>query len=97
MTETSDLNLPDLDLFGNDTIETPDQPTPRQLRHAARVSARAGLKREVLSEIIPDPPAIGEYIHVVSNGRFDYFTFVPLILDWIESSSVTRPSTRSSP
>ena len=84
MTEIPDLNLPDLDLFGQEAIETPDQPTARQLRHAARVATKIGLKRETLAEILPEPPAAGEYIHVVSNGKFDYFTFVPLILGWVD-------------
>ena len=84
MTETPDLDLPDLDLFGAETIETPGQPTPRQLRHAARHRAVAGLKRQALAELVSEPPAVGEYVHIVSNGRFDYFTFVSLILGWAD-------------
>jgi len=50
MTEAPDIDLPDLDLFGAETIETPDQPTPRQLRHAARHRAVGGLKRSEIHE-----------------------------------------------
>ena len=35
-----------------------------------------------LKSAYPAPPAKGECLHVVSNGKFDYFGFVGLILDW---------------
>jgi hypothetical protein len=77
-----DIDLPALDLFGGE-VTTKAQPTPRVLRRAAREKFVRGLKKETLAALIPTPPAAGECLHVVSNGTFDYFNFIPLILGWI--------------
>lgn len=79
----ADLELPQLDLWGEAPVQTTRQPTPRVLRRQAKERFVRGLKRETLRELIPTPPAIGECLHVVSNGKWDYFCFIPLILDWI--------------
>jgi hypothetical protein len=77
------LELPTLDLFGESPVQTTRQPTARLLRREAKERFTRGLKRETLKALIPTPPAKGECLHIISNGRFDYFGFVGLILDWI--------------
>jgi hypothetical protein len=79
----TDLDLPSLDLWGEAPVQSTRQPTARALRREAKERFVRGLKRETLKTLIPTPPAKGECLHVVSNGRFDYFGFVGLILDWI--------------
>jgi intracellular sulfur oxidation DsrE/DsrF family protein len=41
------------------------------------------MKKETLGDLLRELPGPGEYYHIVSNGRFDYFTFLPVILDRI--------------
>jgi hypothetical protein len=79
----ADLDLPQLDLWGESQVQTTRQPTARVLRREAKDRFVRGLKRETLKALIPTPPAPGECLHIVSNGRFDYFGFVGLILEWI--------------
>lgn len=79
------------DPFAN--IQTVGRPTPRVLRRQAREAARQGLKRETLAELIPQPPEPGVCLHVVSNGQFDYFTFLPLILGWTPGQAEVYAST----
>lgn len=86
MIETSliaDLDLPPLDLFGEAPVQATGQPTPRVHRREGKERFIRGLKRETLCELIPAPPAAGECFHIVSNGKFDYFGFIGLVLDWI--------------
>jgi hypothetical protein len=96
MSETeliADLDLPALDLWGETEVQTTRQPTARVLRREAKEQFRRGLKKETLKDLIPTPPAKGECFHIVSNGRFDYFTFVPLVLDWLGTADEMWGST----
>ena len=88
-----DLDLPALDLWGEGPVQRGNQPTARVFRRMAKEKFRRGLKREVLKDLIPAPPAAGECIHVISNGTFDYFTFIPLILDWLGTADALYDST----
>ena len=87
------MDLPALDLWGEAPIQTTRQPTARVLRREAKEQFRRGLKRETLRELIPTPPATGECLHIISNGRFDYFNFVGLILGWIGTADSLYGST----
>jgi hypothetical protein len=89
----ADLDLPGLDLWGESPVQTTKQPTASVLRREAKERFTRGMKRETLKALIPTPPAAGECIHVISNGRFDYFTFIPLILDWIGKADCLYGST----
>ena len=41
----------------------------------------AALKQEVVKDFLTGIPAPGETWHIVSNGKYDFWTFVPVILD----------------
>src|SRR5664279_780356 len=41
----------------------------------------AALKQEVVKDFLTGIPEPGETWHIVSNGKYDYWTFVPVILD----------------
>ncbi|HEY3320864.1 MAG TPA: hypothetical protein VGP72_10405 [Planctomycetota bacterium] len=75
-----------LDLFGNPEPQSQKQPTARALKRQAKERFVRGLKRETLKELLPKPPAAGECIHLISNGKFDYYTFVGILLDWLGGS-----------
>ncbi len=82
-----------LDVLGSEAIQRPNQPTPRAMRRQGKEGFVRGLKKETLRTLIPTPPAKGECIHAVSNGAFDYFGFIRLILDWIGRADVLYGST----
>ena len=89
-----DVNLcAALDPLSETELQSIKQPTPRTLRRAAKEKFISGLKRETLAELLPEKVAPGECVHVVSNGTFDYFTFVSLILGWISSADELYGST----
>ena len=41
----------------------------------------AALKQEVVKDFLTGLPESGETWHIVSNGKYDFWTFVPVILD----------------
>ena len=50
------------------------------LRRPARRRNLSALRQEALEDFYRQLPAAGESLHVVSNGRFDYFHFLPATL-----------------
>ena len=78
-----------------DPLETEYMPTDRTLLR--KVSARRRFERirqkQQLAEVIPQPPAPGESIHVVSTAKYDFWTFVPQIIDWIGRTEILYCST----
>jgi len=63
-----------------DEMETMRGISSRQLRSSEKLKMLAGLKREALRDLLTELPKQGESLHIVSNGSFDYWTFVPVIL-----------------
>lgn len=59
------------------TDEISTRVTRSQLKHI-RVNA---MKRQIVTDILPELPEINESVHIVGNGTFDYFTFVPHLID----------------
>jgi len=65
-----------------DDLETDIMPdTPLVMKVDAKVKSKAFLRREHLADFHRELPAPGEAIHLVSNGRFDYWHFIPVTLD----------------
>lgn len=66
-------------LFDEKPLETAETIEPRQLKLSGRRRNLAAIKQERLEDflVLPEP---GESIHIVSNGRFDYWNFCPVIL-----------------
>jgi len=85
------FDVPDgiLDLLSN---PLPIEPTPdplqtpngiksiRMLRHDAKQRFLNMMKQETLSAVMDSLPATGEVLHVVSNGKFDFWTWVPVLI-----------------
>ena len=66
-----------------DLLETDFIPSGRSLTIAARRRYERIGKRQQLLEVIPSPPAAGESIHVIGEGLYDFWTFVPQMVDWL--------------
>ncbi|MFA7327953.1 MAG: phospholipase D family protein [Candidatus Ratteibacteria bacterium] len=47
----------------------------------------AALKQEVVKDFLTGIPGPGETWHIVSNGKYDFWTFVPVILDHLRESA----------
>ena len=85
-----------------DTLETEHMPAGRALR---RVSPRRRFERiqetQSLRDVMHDPPAPGESVHILGNGLYNAWTFVPVICEWLGGAdrlscstwTVNRPNT----
>jgi len=74
------------DILGGETantLETGHMPTGRSHRISARRRFERIRQKQSLLEVIPEPPAPGESIHVIGTGLYDFWTFVPQFIDWI--------------
>jgi len=63
--------------------ESGEEIAPRTLKRDAKNLLRAAMKREELKDVFIFP-APGESVHTVSNGKFDYWTYAPLIVERME-------------
>ena len=83
----ADLDLPLLDPWGNTSS---DDATADGRRAQARGEREVRSRSETRDpeDLDSPPPAKGECLHTLSNGRFDYFGFVGLILTWIGADSL---------
>lgn len=43
-------------------------------------------QKATLKELIRTPPAPGEEVHVVGANQFQFYTFIPAFLDWIDGT-----------
>ena len=66
----------------SESPDTLDRPLKMLSRPRRRVQLRA-LRQEKLEEFFTALPQPGESLHIVSNGSFDYWNFVPVILQMI--------------
>jgi len=67
--------------FPDGEIETNHRITARQMRHHAKRRMQAEMKEDRAREIVRELPEPGEAIHIVSDGKFDYWNFVPVMVD----------------
>lgn len=70
-------------IFGLAAAETPDMPSARSVRIAARRRLKNAQRLQTIREVLPRIPAPGEQIHTISDGKFDYWLFVPAIVKLI--------------
>ena len=67
------------------SVETDCQPSARSIRIEARRRMERVASGQALSDVIGEPPAVGEQIHVLSKAKFDFWTWVPQMVDWKKS------------
>ncbi|MBQ6827956.1 MAG: hypothetical protein IJO46_08065 [Thermoguttaceae bacterium] len=70
-------------LFGDASDETTETPSPRLIRREAKRAFLRIRQQEALRELVREPPAPGESRHVVSANKFNFWTWVPTLIDWI--------------
>ena len=81
--QTDVLDL-DFDLFDNrNSKETTFKISSKLMKQKAKTTVINALKKEELLSILKGPPEDGEYIHTISNGKFDYYTFIPIMLSFL--------------
>ena len=65
--------------FGEADYQTNEEISPKIMRMRAKHKMKTALRRELAKEVLTELPDPGESIHIVSNGKFDYWSFVPII------------------
>lgn len=80
--------LPDLgtDFLQERTIERPITITARQHSRQRTILTRAMLKQERLEELLPRKPTPGWSHHLVSNGHYDFWTWIPVLTRMIRTA-----------
>jgi len=64
-------------------LETEYMPSDRAYRIAARRRFERQHQQQSLLDVLKEPPASGESVHIVSDAKFDFWTWVPAMLIWI--------------
>lgn len=67
--------------------------TPKILRRKRRARNLAAIKEEQIAQFLTSLPAPGESLHIVSNGRWDYWSFVPTVLRYLDRPAAFWGST----
>lgn len=70
----------DFDDFVVVDFETKNMPDAKLLRRTGKKTFINATKRERIEEFIKTLPSDGETFHIVSNGRFDYYSFVSVLI-----------------
>lgn len=84
MSDGDDLILEPLDFTSQEVdVETTKTITPRILRADLKREAIAMMKKEHLRDIMPTKPPIGSAFHIISNGKYDFWTWIPVMLGYI--------------
>ena len=66
--------------------ETRATVSPRAFRMRARRRMQRIKQRERLQDLIKEPPRPGEELHIVGGNKFQFYTWIPVLLDWIEGA-----------
>lgn len=77
----------DLNTFGDPEAETTETVSSRILKHQEKEMLKVALKKEIASDILTELPPPGMAYHIISDGKFDYWTFVPIIIDLLGGKS----------
>lgn len=82
--EWDPAELDDLSSFLDDTeeLESSEMPEARVHRRRPRKRLlRQALQGEEIAAIVPTLPAPGESLHIIANGNYDFWRFVPHLLE----------------
>ena len=78
---------------GRDDLETDEVPDARAMRRTARRRMERIRHQQNLADVIKAPPDPGESIHVVSAAKFDFWTWIPTMIDWLGAADELYCST----
>ncbi|MBR0226121.1 MAG: hypothetical protein IJL92_08705 [Thermoguttaceae bacterium] len=65
--------------FDDDGLDSRDRITPRSLRRRLKQDLKKMGQRDALSALVNKLPAKGEQIHLIASGKFNFWTFVPVV------------------
>ncbi len=65
------------------TLETAEQISSRSIKLFLKRQMVRVAQQDALQEIVTECPQPGEQIHVVSANKFDFWTWVPVMIDWL--------------
>lgn len=68
-----------------DELETDRMPAARALRVSARRRYERVAKAQALADVVPEAPGPGEQIHLVSESKYDFGTWIPQIIGWVDT------------
>ena len=75
-----DHGIGTLDFLDDREVETVKTITPRIVRADLKREAVTMMKREQLQDILKALPAPGTAYHLISNGKYDFWTWIPVLL-----------------
>lgn len=78
---------------GQGALEGDSLPSARSLRRLAKRRTLRMAQQTALSDVLANPPTAGESVHIVSDAKFDFWTWVPVMLDWLGRSDSLYCST----
>lgn len=64
-------------------VETEAQPDARAIRLDGRRRMARVRQRDALRDVLPTPPAPGEQYHIISSAKWDFWTWVPAMIQWL--------------
>lgn len=68
------------------TLETTETITPAMMRRQSKNRLISAQQQQHLRELIGTRPEPGESVHIVNNGKSDFWTWVPVMLGWLETA-----------
>jgi len=80
MNDVFDLGTINFNLFGDPEIETTKTVSSRILKRDEKTKTINAMKKQKLSEVVKQLPKTNESFHIISNGDFDFFTFIPYLI-----------------
>lgn len=60
----------------------------RIIKRQLRLTTKNAMKCEIAADILRSLPQPGESWHIVGNGSFDYYSFIPVIVDLLGGTNV---------
>lgn len=73
----------DLDPMGRQETESQRIISTRKMRADLKHKTLDATKRQELAAVMPELPAPGDCYHIVSNGKFDYWTWIPVMVRYM--------------
>jgi len=70
-------------------IETAETITPRIVRMEAKRETIRKMRKEEAGKLLDRLPEENEFFHIISNGNFDYWSIVPIIIEMAGMKSAT--------
>lgn len=65
------------DAFEKKLIDYNNDISSRSIKISSKIKFENKLKINEVSKVLREIPKIGESIHIVSSGKFDYFSIIP--------------------